>query len=175
MGWSNLLLQAGSRLPQLLDFGLGIWFGCAVCAPGFPVWIWRELERDGVRSERGEYARWELLALCSSGVSSSPFASLLEFLWSPGTGGSLLHHVHSQREGNGSRWKPSLSESQLCLELWPRQDSIHTWPGKILMFFRAGSGTLPAASEQPQPGQEELPGSLEPVQNQLLLSRAQVT
>lgn len=54
-------------------------------------------------------------------------------------------------------------------------DSIHTWPGKILMFFRAGSGTLPAASEQPQPGQEELPGSLEPVQNQLLLSRAQVT
>lgn len=43
------------------------------------------------------------------------------------------------------------------------------------MFFRAGSGTLPAASEQPQPREEELPGSLEPVQNELLLSRAQVT
>lgn len=39
--------QAGSAA----GFGLGISFGCAVCAPGFPIWIWREPRKDGARSE----------------------------------------------------------------------------------------------------------------------------
>lgn len=67
-------------------------------------------------------SRWALLgwgwlccdaaALFSLGVSTSPFVSLLELLWNPRTGGSSLHDLYSQREGNGGRCKPSLCESQ---------------------------------------------------------------
>lgn len=76
-------------------------------------------------------------ALCSLGVSSSPFVSLLEFLWKPRTGGSVLHDVYSQRagqvpcpcerEGNGSRCRPSLCES-LALSGAVAQHSLTAFP-----------------------------------------------
>lgn len=74
------------------------------------------------------------------------------------------------------QWEPSLCESQLGLSCGPDRstafpDSIPTWPGQSCCF----SGLPQGHSLQPQPRQEELPAALEPVQNELLLSRAQVT
>lgn len=88
---------------QVAVFGFGVLFGCAVCAPGSPGWIWREQGRDGVRSQeplwKGEHpgdgagpAVMQLLlffrkfSLCSPPLEPQP-------------GGSLLHECVPEGKG----------------------------------------------------------------------------
>lgn len=146
--------QAGSAA----GFGFGTLSGCAVCAPGSPGWIWREQGRDGVRSQeplgRGACsgdgagpAVMQLLSVLQEGA-------VLPLLPSWNSSGALSLGVLCSmsvflKGREWQQWEPSLCESQPGLELWPRQASIpcqHSHLARtILVFFRAASGTLPAA------------------------------